>query len=125
MRLTLVTRVRKTGPSRLKWVAENSLKSIFKAARTLLFGGCRHKKMGWPLWVGGYAFRVCLDCGIKRLFDEERWRCYGSYSYHIDDLLGRGGNKEPRERQVLTTTIRLRQDLKALPKWGDAWRPRP
>jgi hypothetical protein len=73
------------------------LKSIFKAARALVFGGCRHKKMGWPIWLGGHAYRVCLDCGIKRLFDEERLRGYGPYSY---DLFGREGSKELGKRQI-------------------------
>jgi hypothetical protein len=76
------------------------LKSIFKTARALVFGGCRHKKMGWPIWLGGYAYRVCLDCGIKRLFDEERLRGYGPYSYQIPDLLGREASKELGKRPI-------------------------
>lgn len=76
------------------------MKSILKAARALVFGGCRHKRMGWPIWLGGHAYRVCLDCGIKRLFDEERLRGYGPYSYQIRDVFAQEGGKEHGRRQV-------------------------
>ena len=56
-----------------------------------LFRYCRHKRMGWPIWLGGSSYRVCMDCGIKRLFDERTLREYGPYSYHINELLGRQG----------------------------------
>ena len=71
--------------------AKNGMRNIFKAARVLIFGGCRHKKMGWPIWLEGHSYRVCLGCGIKRLFDEQTLREYGPYSYHINDILGREG----------------------------------
>jgi hypothetical protein len=77
----------------------NSLKSILEAAKALVFGGCLHRKMGWPIWLGGHSYRVCLDCGAKRLFDEATLRGYGPYSYQIRDLLGRQG-KELSKRQV-------------------------
>jgi hypothetical protein len=67
----------------------------------LVFGGCRHKKMGWPIWLGGHAYRVCLDCGIKRLFDEEKLRAYGPYSYQIRDLLARESASQLRGRQIV------------------------
>jgi len=70
---------------------EGEMLGIFKAAQALLFGGCRHKRMGWPIWLGGSSYRVCMDCGIKRLFDERTLREYGPYSYHINELLGRQG----------------------------------
>jgi hypothetical protein len=66
---------------------ENSLKSILKAARALAFGACRHRRMGWPIWLGGRSYRVCLDCGIQRLFDEGTLRGYGPYSYQIHGVL--------------------------------------
>ena len=90
----------RTWPSNQGVERTTVLKSIFKAARALVFGGCRHKKLGWPIWLGGYAYRVCLDCGIKRLFDEETLRGYGPYSYQIQDLLGREGSKELGKRQT-------------------------
>jgi hypothetical protein len=76
-----------------------TLKSLLKAAQTLIFGGCLHRKMGWPIWLGGQSYRVCLDCGIKRLFNETTLRGYGPYSYQIHDLLGRQGEATGK-RQV-------------------------
>ena len=56
------------------------------SAVTFLLRGCRHTKMGWPIWLDGYAYRVCLGCGIKRLFDEETLLCYGRYGYDVRQL---------------------------------------
>ena len=70
------------------------MKNIFKAARALILGGCLHRKLGWPIWLEGHSYRVCLDCGIKRLFDEQTLRGYGPYSYHINHLLGQEGAKQ-------------------------------
>ena len=69
------------------------MKSLLKAAKTLMFGGCLHRKMGWPIWLGGHSYRVCMDCGIKRLFDERTLRAYGPYSYQVNDLIGRRGEQ--------------------------------
>lgn len=77
---------------------ENIL-SILEAAKALVFGGCLHRKMGWPIWLGGRSYRVCLDCGIKRLFDEATLRGYGPYSYQIHDILGRQG-EQVSKRQI-------------------------
>jgi len=55
--------------------------------------------MGWPIWLGGHTYRVCLDCGIQRLFDETTLRGYGPYSYQIHDVLRHQG-KEVSRRQV-------------------------
>jgi len=60
---------------------------IFKAVRALVLGGCRHKNMGWPIWLEGCSYRVCLDCGAKRVFDEATLHGYGPYSYHTSELL--------------------------------------
>ena len=59
---------------------------FFKTAR-LVLTGCRHKNMGWPIWLEGCSYRVCLDCGVKQIFDEETLRGYGPYSYDTNDLL--------------------------------------
>jgi hypothetical protein len=48
-----------------------------------LFTFCRHEKMGWPIRQDGYTYQACLDCGIKRLFDEDRFQPYGRYSYNL------------------------------------------
>ncbi|MFZ3213743.1 MAG: hypothetical protein WA188_19735 [Terriglobales bacterium] len=48
---------------------------------------CPHRKMSWPIRQNGHAYQVCLDCGIKRLFDETQFRAYGRYSHDLDQLL--------------------------------------
>jgi len=60
---------------------------IFKTVRVFVLGGCRHKNMGWPIRLQGCSYRVCLDCGIRRIFDEETMRGYGPYSYRTSELL--------------------------------------
>jgi len=54
-----------------------------------LLGGCKHNKMGWPIRLDACAYRVCLGCGIKRLFDEESFLSYGPYGHDIKRLLAR------------------------------------
>jgi len=37
-----------------------------------LLRGCWHRHVGWPTrFDDQYSYRVCTDCGIKRLFDPE------------------------------------------------------
>lgn len=55
-------------------------------ASARLFGRCRHKKMSWPVRRDGCTYQVCLNCGIKRLFDEEQFRAFGRYSHDLDQL---------------------------------------
>lgn len=52
-----------------------------------LLGGCRHTKIGWPIRLDGCAYRVCLGCGIKRLFDEESFLSYGTFGYDVKQLM--------------------------------------
>ena len=52
----------------------------------LMTRGCWHRKMSWPLTVQGCSYRVCLGCGIKRLFDEPSFTSYGPYSYDLNKL---------------------------------------
>jgi hypothetical protein len=49
--------------------------------------GCWHRKMSWPVRMQGCAYQVCLGCGAKRLFDEERFRAYGPYRYDLNELI--------------------------------------
>jgi len=55
-------------------------------AAVVMMRGCWHRKMSWPLSVHGSSYRVCLGCGIKRLFDEPTFTSYGPYSYDLNDL---------------------------------------
>lgn len=56
-------------------------------AGLVIFRGCWHSKMSWPVRAQGRSYQVCLGCGIKRLFDEEAFRAYGPYSYDLNRLL--------------------------------------
>ena len=59
------------------------------AAGVVLFRGCWHSKMSWPVSFEGHSYQVCLGCGIKRLFDESAFRAYGPYSYDLISLIAR------------------------------------
>jgi hypothetical protein len=56
-------------------------------AAVVLFRGCWHSKMSWPVRVQGYTYQVCTGCGIKRLFDEKAFRAYGPYRYDLKGLI--------------------------------------
>jgi len=56
-------------------------------AAVLLFRGCWHRKMSWPIRAQGHSYQVCLGCGIKRLFDERSFRAYGPFSYDLNRLI--------------------------------------
>ena len=53
----------------------------------LLVRGCWHRKMSWPVRIQGCSYQVCLGCGVKRLFDEKRFRSYGPFCYDLNDLI--------------------------------------
>ena len=56
-------------------------------AGVVIFRGCWHGKMSWPVRFKDHSYQVCLSCGIKRLFDEKSFRAYGPYSYDLDRLV--------------------------------------
>ena len=43
--------------------------------------------MSWPVRAQGFAYQVCLSCGVKRLFDEQNFRPYGPFRYELNDLI--------------------------------------
>jgi hypothetical protein len=57
------------------------------AAGVIIFRGCWHSKMSWPVRYKDRSYQVCLGCGIKRLFDESAFRAYGPYSYDLNSLI--------------------------------------
>ncbi len=63
----------------------------------VLLRGCLHTHMGWPIRLDGYTYRVCLGCGIKRLFDEEALACYGGYGYDLQQLAAEWRLQRERE----------------------------
>jgi hypothetical protein len=59
-------------------------------AAAVLLRGCWHTHMTWPTrYDDRYSYRVCTDCGIKRLFDPESLRGYGRYGYDLPELIAR------------------------------------
>ncbi len=63
------------------------------AAATLILRGCWHRNMSWPTRAedehGHFSYQVCVDCGVKRLFDERVFLAYGSYGYDLHDLIAK------------------------------------
>ncbi len=59
----------------------------FAGLAVVLFRGCWHSKMSWPVRAQEYSYQVCLGCGIKRLFDEKNFRAYGPFSYDLNRLI--------------------------------------
>lgn len=56
-------------------------------AGVVLFRGCWHRKMSWPIRSAGYCYQVCTGCGIKRLFDEDSFRASGPFNYDLNKLI--------------------------------------
>ena len=68
-------------------------------AAVLVLRGCWHRKMSWPVRFQQHSYQVCLGCGIKRLFDEKRFRAYGPYSYDLNKLVAWEQGKAEHEVQ--------------------------
>jgi hypothetical protein len=66
----------------------------------MVFRGCWHGKMSWPVRAKDHSYQVCLGCGIKRLFKEKDFRAYGPYSYDLTRLIAwdraRTGGTQPQ-----------------------------
>ena len=70
-------------------------------AAAVLFRGCWHRHMSWPTrYDDEYSYRVCTECGIKRLFDPESFRGYGPYSYDLHELFVRDRARRTRRQKV-------------------------
>ncbi len=63
----------------------------------VLLRGCWHTKMAWPIRLDGYIYRVCLGCGIKRLFDEDTLKCYGDFGYDLPQLAAAWNSRREAE----------------------------
>ncbi len=69
-----------------KWSA-GLLATGAAGAAVVLFRGCWHRRMSWPIRAQECSYQVCMGCGIKRLFDEKVFQAYGPYSYDLNDLI--------------------------------------
>ncbi len=90
-------------------VAKEQLRTIsarIDSILAVLLRGCLHTKMGWPIRLDGYAYRVCSGCGIKRLFDEDTLKCYGDYGYDLPQLAAEWRSRRESEyRHGLAGTL--------------------
>jgi hypothetical protein len=77
-------------------------------AAVVLFRGCWHGKMSWPVRAQGHAYQVCVGCGIKRLFDEQAFTAYGPFSYDLDRLIAwdRSQQRRPAHPETLPSEER-------------------
>jgi len=57
------------------------------ANAALIFRGCWHGNMSWPLGQQGYSYQVCLSCGAIRLFDERTFSAFGPFRYNLEQLI--------------------------------------
>lgn len=62
---------------------------------TLALRGCWHRRMSWPVSAQGHSYQVCLGCGVKRLFDEKRFRAYGPFRYDLNELIAWENTHKP------------------------------
>lgn len=76
---------------RTRWVWPVGLAVAgFGGMAAFMLRGCRHSRMGWPIrFDDDFSYQVCVDCAIKRLFDEKTFRAYGPYGYELHELIAR------------------------------------
>ena len=43
--------------------------------------GCPHKEMSRPFSRQGETYRVCINCGARRMFDQKSWKQTGPYYF--------------------------------------------
>ena len=90
-----------TKPKRSRWMWPVGLMATGLAGAAVLFRGCWHRRMSWPVRSAGHSYQVCLGCGAKRLFDEEACQSYGPYSYELPRLIAWDREKRAKhEAQV-------------------------
>ena len=71
----------------------------------LALRGCWHRHMSWPVRMQDHSYQVCLDCGVKRLFDEKGFCSYGPFRYDLNELIA----WETANRPESMPAIRARQ----------------
>ncbi|MGH9529347.1 MAG: hypothetical protein ACRD2S_05435 [Terriglobales bacterium] len=84
---------RKDRKKKTRWLPLSLLATGFAGVGVVLFRGCWHRKMSWPVRSAGYCYQVCTGCGIKRLFDEESFRADGPFNYDLDRLIAAKGGQ--------------------------------
>ena len=72
---------------KFNWWWPGFVATSLAGAAVMVFRGCWHGNMSWPIAGHGYSYQVCLKCGAMRLFDEKTFRAYGPYRYDIEHLM--------------------------------------
>jgi hypothetical protein len=79
--------VSEAGKKSGRWWPLGLLATSLAGIGVVVFRGCWHGKMSWPVRAQDHSYQVCLSCGIKRLFNEKDFRAYGPYSYDLTRLI--------------------------------------
>lgn len=74
-------------------------------AAVAVLRGCWHQNMSWPIRIQEQSYRVCLGCGVKRLFDEQSFRSYGPYSYDLDRLIAADRARRTKMQRSATDAV--------------------
>jgi len=95
----MITKGRKLGWLWPLGVAATSVAGVALVA----LRGCWHRRMSWPVRAQEHSYQVCLDCGVKRLFNEERFCSYGPFRYDLNELIAweraQGAQRMPSLRE--------------------------
>lgn len=106
---------KKTGKSSWLWplgVAATSLAGVALIA----LRGCWHRRMSWPVRIQEHSYQVCLECGVKRLFDEKRFCSYGPFRYDLNELI----DWEKQKKQATDALSSRSQAKIGAPEIGDS-----
>lgn len=103
--------------NRARWIWPASIAAAgLGSLATLLFRGCWHRRMGWPVsYEQGYSYQVCTDCGIKRLYDDRAFTAYGPFGYDVDELILRDRlvQKKRAEKAQAAKIAKAKQDTRS------------
>jgi hypothetical protein len=82
------------------WWWRGVVATSLAGAAVMAFRGCWHGKMSWPIGAQGYSYQVCLNCGVKRLFDEETFTAYGPFRYDLSELIARAKSTQSKSHPL-------------------------
>lgn len=69
------------------WWPAHAVANSLAGAVVVALRGCWHGRMSWPVGIQGYSYQVCLNCGAKRLFNEDTFSAYGPFRYDLNELI--------------------------------------
>ncbi len=67
----------------MTWLKANLRRAIehLENAYHRIFG-CWHMNMSRPFTISQQTYRMCLNCGARRVFDVQQWKMVGPYYVH-------------------------------------------